>query len=330
MQARHPKLTEVGPKPKLGLAMLGTAVVDLNDTVEFIKPTGAEMASYQANYDAWLADLRSFLKGTPATLDAKFLEQAFMIGLGNTGMRPAEGVRLEFEVSEGFLLRKDDPTTAGNGAPLAVPLTRFRQPPKAPAWRKAIQHHAPSHPGTGLRAALTAITGQDRHLDITSGQVAALTALGHLGAAGDFARASEAFRWAAGRNDIAAINAGLLPGRGMAEASIVEPVGFTIPPMPVPRLTQREDPHAFYWERGGHVAPVRLWRLRCQEFQHGQAPEEFSGRVFLGCSGEAPSEGWMEVRLWARNLVEPYSKRISIRVEETNADVQKLMASTLP
>ena len=45
---------------------------------------------------------------------------------------------------------------------------------------------------------------------------------------------------------------------------------------------------------------------------------------------EVASGGWVEVRLWARNLVEPYSKRISIRVKETNADVQKLMASTLP
>ena len=128
--------------------------------------------------------------------------------------------------------------------------------------------------------------------------------------------------------DIAAIAAGLRPGLGIATATIVEPTGFA--PSLMPRTPQREDPHGFYWERGGHLAPVSLWQLRCQEFQHGQAPEEFSGRVFLGCSGEVPSEGWMEVRLWARNIAEPYSKRISIRVKETNADVQKMMASTLP
>lgn len=324
VRARHPRAEHPTSPPGIAAGETAASVMVADPRggmTEFKMPSPEAMAEYHLKYDAWSAELVAFLRDTPGSLDAEFVEVPVQFVLENTGSRPAEGVRLGFEALGGFFLGRPAMDKDGEESPSHELPGRLRAPPKAPAWIR-VARSRPS-PGTDL-ARLGAVGRMDDEFIRLSRLGQSLSALREpnvFGASGPFSAMEQALKFMPPE----------LRDRGLggfgdtfASAVAINPTPY-VPPTPKP-----QDRNTFYWEGSAPSIAVRTWAFTCAEFQHGIGPERFDARIRLRCKGELPRRGAVKVRLWASNLGSPFEGVFPIQVRVVDADVRGLLAGLLP
>jgi rRNA-processing protein FCF1 len=89
-----------------------------------------------------------------------------------------------------------------------------------------------------------------------------------------------------------------------------------VPPSPVPR-----NPNAFYYQDRTHIGHHEELRLTCEALPHQVDPYTFTQQFFVPL-GKAVATSRIKIQLHARNLLRPVEKYVSLKIEESSADLE--------
>lgn len=298
-------------KPKHGLDLSA-----LGEVSEWRFPTEEEINTYTGRYDAWYDELTTFLRETPAQLNEHLVSIDLRLVLQNDGNEPGQGTRLTVETVGGFLLSdlNDDAHEhdAEPGKAFFTKPGRFRAPPRHPQPTRVIKP-TPVASNVGVSGAVSKHLQQIHHaglLGAVSEQLSEIDRIGRL------------FREPA-------IGRGLDSLVNVSHAFAV-PQPLFDPNLLRPLVREPRDVHAFYWRKTPSRNLVERWELECDEFQHRMDAEVFSIRVTAIDEGGLSRRGAIKVRLFARNMRQPFERVVPVRVVCVDADTLGLMAGLLP
>lgn len=286
------------------------------DLDDWRMPIPSEIEQYSGRYEQWLKDARQFIEETPQKLDETTFEADILLNIRNDGSAPAEAVRLVIDVLGGFRLsdieESDEEAEEANEraqAPLEVKPTKLRMPPLPPEPTK-IQRPRVVVPGA-LGSVARQIADTQRWTN-------------PLGAAsGMFSQFDRLKRLEDSLNPL---------GRAMATISFPEDSFRKNHDylQSIVAASRPRDPHAFYWLDTPTRKKVSCLTLECGEFLHRMNSQTFNLKLFGAYKDVLPRGGAIRVRLFSRNLRQPFEQVFPIRFTIDEIDAAAAVTALLP
>ena len=332
LRLKHPKVVEFPCPASPDSREPGTQILDLDDPAgptAWIAPEREKVDAYSTDYDRWVDEAESFIRGASASFVSPPLDVLVRIELRNDGNDPAEGMQLCIEGRGGFLVsavEKKPGRTSVKTRPIEAGTTRLRQPPRPPEWKRGTLP-SPRTMLAGPSAHLAALLASQANVPGLSALNASATG---LGAAGRIAEMSHLFHDLPGVGAAATLS-GLVPQILLAEQAMalsrlpLFPRDDYLPPLPEPR-----DRHRFYPCETPASRQGTGLGFDCDEFRHRLESRSFEFRLAWDAAKGLPRSGAVWVRLSARNMREPFETTIPVRVRTVQADVRRMVAELLP
>lgn len=300
-------------------------------TVEYSAPPEDEIANYRDNlYPKWLDDCRGVLRDVHVGRDVPAPPLVLRWSMSNDGSRPAERVRMEFEVSGPLALhrprssRDDDKNGKQPRSPPSPEPSRHLPPvPRPPAFGENVTRVSPpAKPAAAKGFDISTLRGADPF----GGYTEARRAVERLAMAGALSNsASDAMR------RMQDSLAGVTRLDDAMRAAIHPTATAKFEPMPImsPHLIRPPrppDPEEFYYASWPVDSPVQKGALTCQLWRHQTGEEIFEFNVLFG--GTGATRGVVECTVHADKITEPPKAKVIVerRIEAISMfDVAKAM-----
>lgn len=317
LRQKHPLKTNFDPPTPSSSTEPSGEVVNTH----WEAPKAEAISAYQeVQYPQWLEGCRGVLVRLHEGRDETESSVVLRWIMSNDGTRPASAVRVEFEAQGPLqLCRLPDEEEAKEGddeevTVTAKPAPRLPAAPRPPAFEKHITRvPAPDTPqrvrGLDISTLKAAGLMDDRFRGLTDAskalrlagldtdQFKGLRAI--TDAAAGLHRHSELF-------DAARLS-GLMGSGAFAHLSPPPPVNW---PSMLPRVPQRRDPEAFYYDWSATM-PVKKGALTCELWRHQTGKEAFEFEVLFTKEGEV--RGSVLCTVHAENLTKPEQARVTVR-----------------
>lgn len=289
-------------------------------------PSVEEISRYRTQHSSWRAGLVSELDKAVADNAGRTVHLEFDLNLVNSGVEPAEHLRVVFELDGPFTFvdrpqdEEDDEPIAltGPGEPL-VAATKIALPPSPPQPQRV----APVEPAPPIRRTLTAakaadsLMGYDRLTEKLLRQARGMHGASGSGMLGQLDRLT-------GRASM-----GQRSAADIVRADYVYPIPRASAFAGFKPLRTNRDPQKFYWiteKRNG----VTRWEFECERFVHSGEPEVFDLIVAADISSADALVGQFRVSVTAKNQRKTLAEAFNIRVQVTELDRAEHIRKALP
>jgi hypothetical protein len=274
-------------------------------------------------YPQWVAQCRAVLESLHEDRVEKEPPLRLLVGLTNSGTRPASLLRISFEALGDIrlrrILRNEDPSdeedVTADDRPRPWP--RLPAPPGAPQVRKIVQRPpsvtvgrdlaALSSPAAGLRIGRQSAVASA--LESFGGMRSMFDEVDRMAALADAVRIPEAtaevLRYAQEQDRLFASMGRGFPNLDMTRRDHLFDIASMRPHIPPPR-----DPETFYFDEWAPRVLVSRGALTCDLFRHRQGEELFECEVVFVADGDV--SGAVLCTVHAENLTEPTELRIPV------------------
>jgi hypothetical protein len=334
LEMSHPRATDFScpDQGKTGSTTSGRPtgidVAGPQGAFEWVGPTDDQIAAYSADYDKWLQEARQLARTLPGALQEDEFETSFMLELSNSGASAAEDVWFSLTATAGLLLRspKEDDEDIEDDQPCnsegKTKPSRLRLPPTAPRWKRLY-----SDPMLAIRPELLTPTNSTALSN-------AMRAMGVVNPAG-----LDHFNTMQDRLTQAMNIPGLNALRGMDHLDIFSgrDAAWAVPSMGPGFLKNIElglprprDQEKFYWKNRPTTPLSGRWEFKCSLLRHHIQPASWMVPVVVELGALPKNGGSVDVEVHARNLRQPFSASIPVRVSVRDEDTQARIRALFP
>ncbi|MCZ0737713.1 PIN domain-containing protein [Phreatobacter sp. AB_2022a] len=320
-------LTEVDQRWPLEENLLALPSQPPNGGGQWVAPSVEDISRYRKQHSAWRASVNELLDQAVDAARKRAVFFQFEVDLVNTGVEPADHVRVIFELSGPFKFAVRPPKKPGQDQPIELPGPDM--PP--PTLKKLSTPPSPPQPTIVAPA-------QPERVSIRS-----LSAAAAAGNRTTFDKMTESLmRQPRGVTEfhsvmdrLAGRDALLSPRPGSAAALVQATSARLLNQIEMPKLLDpldfQRDPQGFYWmtpldKRHG----ATRWERDCDRFMHGGEPRTFELIIFATVSSAEPLAGQLHVTVTAKNQRETLRQAFDIHVEVDEVDRADHVRSALP
>lgn len=291
-------------------------------------PSDEAIGKYTTQYRGWRADLEAFVDKALGASTDRIVCLELDLDLTNTGVEPADDLRIVFELSGPCQFRrrpaKDD------GKPIALPgpdtppreLSRAPVPPSPPQPTVVL----PPTPAKTVRRA----PGTLDHLQLGRMTDAVLRPLQGMNSPTNTARMlASQFEHMTAVERLHAKRYGTASDLVRAtNARMMEPI---IPPSMLRPMRINRDPEDFHWVTDyDDRNDTARWEFECDRFVHHGRPESFDLLIYAKVSSTEDLVGELAVTVTARNQRETLRRRFPIRIKVIERDPVTHVRAALP